>query len=74
MEQLPEEDRVELANKDISIIRLFVNKFNNQKPSNVDHVPGRVKDTVIDKPYSDMNESEKRAYYTQQAQLKASGR
>ena len=74
LEQLPEEDRVELANKDISIIRLFVNKFNNQKPSNVDHVPGRVKDTVIDKPYSDMNESEKRAYYTQQAQLKASGR
>ena len=70
LNQLPEEDRGELANKDISTIRLFVNKFNNQKPSNVEHVPGRVKEAPISKPYSEMNETERRAYYTQQAQAR----
>ena len=74
LEQLPEEDREELASKDISTIRLFVNKFNNQKPSNAEHVPGRAKEIVINKPYSEMNESEKRAYYTQRAQSQASRR
>ena len=74
LEQLPEEDREELAGKDIGTIRLFVNKFNNQKPSNVSHVPGRVKEVVIDKPYSEMDESEKRAYYTQKAQAQAGRR
>ena len=74
LNQLPEEDRGELANKDISTIRLFVNKFNNQKPSNVEHVPGRVKEVPINKPYSEMNDAEKRAYYTQQAQAKANRR
>ena len=74
LEQLPEEDRAELAGKDIGTIRLFVNKFNNQKPSNVEHVPGRVKEASINKPYSEMNDAEKRAYYTQQAQAKASRR
>ena len=74
LEQIPEEDREELASKDISTIRLFVNKFNNQKPSNAEHVPGRAKEIVINKPYSEMNESEKRAYYTQRAQSQASRR
>ena len=74
LEQLPEEDREELAGKDISTIRLFVNKFNNQKPSNAEHIPGRAKEIVINKPYSEMSESEKRAYYTQQAQAQASRR
>jgi vacuolar-type H+-ATPase subunit I/STV1 len=74
LNQLPEEDRGELANKDIGTIRLFVNKFNNQKPSNVEHVPGRVKEVPINKPYSEMNDAEKRAYYTQQAQAKANRR
>ena len=74
LEQLPEEDRAELAGKDIGTIRLFVNKFNNQKPSNAEHIPGRAKEIVINKPYSEMSESEKRAYYTQQAQAQASRR
>jgi len=74
LEQLPEEDRVELSGKDIGTIRLFVNKFNNQKPSNAEHIPGRVKETTISKPYSEMTDAEKRAFYTQQAQAKASRR
>ena len=74
LEQLPEEDREELASKDISTIRLFVNKFNNQKPSNAEHVPGRVREVVLDKPYSEMSDAERRAYYTQQAQAKAARR
>ena len=74
LEQLPEEDREELASKDIGTIRLFVNKFNNQKPSNAEHVPGRAKEVVINKPYSEMSDSEKRAYYTQRAQAQASRR
>ena len=74
MEQLPEEDRVELSGKDIGTIRLFVNKFNNQKPSNAEHIPGRVKEATISKPYSEMSEEEKRVYYTQQAQAQASRR
>ena len=74
LDQLPEEDREQLANKDISTIKLFVNKFNNQKPSNVGHVPGRLKETVIDKKYSEMTDAERRAYYAQQAQLQANRR
>ena len=67
LEQLPEEDREELAGKDISTIRLFVNKFNNQKPSNAEHVPGRARDIVLDKPFGEMTDAEKRAFYEQQA-------
>ena len=66
LEQLPEEDRAELASKDISTIRLFVNKFNNQKPSNAEHVPGRVRENVPDKPWSEMNDQERRAYFESQ--------
>ena len=67
LEQLPEEDREELASKDISTIRLFVNKFNNQKPSNADHVPGRVREAILDKPYGEMTEAERKLFYEQQA-------
>ena len=67
LEQLPEEDREELASKDISTIRLFVNKFNNQKPSNADHVPGRVREAILDKPYGEMTEAERKMFYEQQA-------
>ena len=63
LEQLPEEDREELASKDISTIRLFVNKFNNQKPQNAEHVPGRSRELVLDKPWSEMTDEEKRATY-----------
>ena len=74
LEQLPEEDREELASKDISTIRLFVNKFNNQKPSNAEHVPGRVREVVLDKPYSEMTDIERRKHYEQAAQAQASKR
>ena len=74
LEQLPEEDREELASKDISTIRLFVNKFNNQKPSNAQHVPGTIRNNVPDKPWSEMNDSERRAYYEHKAQEQASRR
>ena len=67
LEQLPEEDREELASKDIGTIRLFVNKFNNQKPSNAEHVPGRARDIVLNKPFGEMTDAEKRAFYEQQA-------
>jgi transketolase len=66
IEQLPEEDREELASKDISTIRLFVNKFNNQKPSNVEHVPGKPRGVVQDKPWAQMTEDERRAHFESQ--------
>ena len=71
LEQLPEEDREELANKDISTIRLFVYKFNNQKPSNADHVPGRSREVVSDKPWREMTDSERRKHYQNTAQAHA---
>jgi hypothetical protein len=67
LEQLPEEDREQLANKDISTIKLFVNKFKTQKPQNVDHVPGRTRSVVQDKSWAEMNENERRTYYEQAA-------
>lgn len=74
LEQLPEEDREELAGKDTSTIRLFVNKFNNQKPSNADYVPGRGRDVIPDKPWGEMTDAEKRVFYEQKAQLEANRR
>ena len=68
LEQLPEEDREELASKNTSTIRLFVNKFNNQKPSNAEHVPGRGREIVLDKPWGEMTDAERRLFYEQRAQ------
>ena len=65
LDQLPEEDREQLANKDISTIKLFVNKFKTQKPQNVDHVPGRTRGIVQDKPWAEMDDNERRAFYEQ---------
>ena len=74
LEQLPEEDREELAGKDTSTIRLFVNKFNNQKPSNADHIPGRGRELVLDKPWGEMTDAERRLFYQQKAQAEANRR
>lgn len=67
LDQLPEEDREQLANKDISTIKLFVNKFKTQKPQNVDYVPGRTRSVVQDKPWAEMDDNERRAFYEQAA-------
>tara|TARA_R110002020_G_scaffold133393_2_gene297712 strand:+ start:5778 stop:6326 length:549 start_codon:yes stop_codon:yes gene_type:complete len=74
LEQLPEEDREELAGKDTSTIRLFVNKFNNQKPSNADHIPGRGREVISDKPWGEMTDAEKRVFYEKKAQVEANRR
>lgn len=67
LEQLPDEDKELLADKDISTIKLFVNKFNNQPTANPDHVVGRTRNKMPTKAWKDMSEAEKRAYFAEQS-------
>ena len=71
LESAPEEERERLAGLDLDTLEYVTSKINNQKPSNAEHIPGRTRNIEINKPWSKMNEEEKRAYYAQASAKKA---
>ena len=70
LSKLPEEDREALSQKDLDTLEYIVNLKQESKPSNPAHTPGMSRASSIDtsKPWGDMTDEEKRAYYTQAAQ------
>ena len=66
LERHPEEDREQLSNLDLETLEYVTNKITSTKP-NAPEVIGRSKNPEIEKPWSDMTDEEKRAYYTYKA-------
>ena len=69
LSKLPEEDREALSQKDLDTLEYIVNLKQESKPSNPAHTPGMSRASSIDtsKPWGDMNDEERRAYYTEAA-------
>ena len=72
LSKLPEEDREALSQKDLDTLEYIVNLKNESKPSNPAHTPGMSRASSIDtsKPWGDMTDEERRAYYTEAAMMK----
>ncbi len=67
LSQLPEEDREMLSQKDLDTLKYIVSKQTDSKPKNPQNIPGQARVPVIDKPWGEMNDQERRAYYEQAA-------
>ena len=68
----PEEDRERLSSLDLDTLEYITNKINNTKP-NAPEVIGRSKNPEIEKPWKDMTDAERRAFYTYRANKGAGG-
>tara|TARA_Y100000004_G_scaffold66817_1_gene74911 strand:+ start:5077 stop:5598 length:522 start_codon:yes stop_codon:yes gene_type:complete len=62
LEKHPEQERDYLSKLDLETLEYVTSKINNSKP-NPPEVIGRSKDVIPNKPWKDMNESERKAYY-----------
>ena len=69
LEKHPEEDREELKSLDIDTLEFVTNKINSAKP-NAPQVVGRTTQPVMDKPYHEMNEAERKAWFDQSVQAR----
>ena len=68
LSKLPEEDRESLSQKDLDTLEYIVNLKQQSKPSNPAHTPGMSRaSSGTNKPWSEMNDAERRVYYTEQA-------
>lgn len=67
LQKLSDEDKELLADKDIGTIRLFVNKFNSNVAKNPEHIAGRTRNSLPQKAWKDMTDSERRAYYQEKS-------
>ena len=75
LSKLPKADREGLANESLKTLEYIVNiKLNESATQTVQHKPGATRTVPIDKLYSEMNEEERRAYYTQKANEQAGRR
>ena len=66
LEQFPEEDREELANKDLDTLKYIQKKtLNQQQPqgNHIPNIPSMVKNNTPDKPYADMTEAERKEWH-----------
>tara|TARA_Y100001938_G_scaffold148890_1_gene233923 strand:- start:4001 stop:4531 length:531 start_codon:yes stop_codon:yes gene_type:complete len=73
LSKLPEEDREDLNQKDLETLEYIVRLKEESKPVNPAHNPGMPRSIPLEfnKPYSEMSEQEKRAYYTHKANEQA---
>ena len=62
LESAPEEERERLAGLDLDTLEYVTNKINNVK-ANVPEVAGNPRGKTPSKPFSEMNEAEKRAWH-----------
>ena len=66
IEKHPEEERARLSKLHLDDLIYITNKINDTKP-NAPEVIGRSKVSAPDKPWGEMNDTERRAYYTHMA-------
>ena len=65
LEKLPEEDREEFGNLNLTQIKKVVKRLTQAKPETLKEVHGAVKAVNIDKPYAQMSDAERRAWHNQ---------
>jgi hypothetical protein len=63
----PESDRESLSRLDLETLEFVTNKINTNTKPNAPELMGSSKNDVPDKPWSEMNDAERRAYYTHKA-------
>ena len=68
LSQLPKKDREGLSTESNKALEYIVQNLNQSTPSNPQNIPGSVRDIAPDKPWTEMNDAEKRAFYTKQEQ------
>tara|TARA_Y100000401_G_scaffold112448_1_gene111886 strand:+ start:260 stop:799 length:540 start_codon:yes stop_codon:yes gene_type:complete len=73
LSQLPKKDRESLNAESTKALEYIVNNLNQTKPSNPQSIPGAARDTAPDKPWSEMNDAERRAYYAKKASEQVRG-
>ena len=75
LKQLPKADREGLANESLKTLEYIVNiKLNESATKPTQHKPGASRTVNFDKPYADMDDNERRAYYTHKANEQANSR
>ena len=74
LSQLPKKDREGLSTESNKALEYIVQNLNQSTPSNPQNIPGAARDITPDKPWTEMDDAEKRAYYTKKANETASGR
>ena len=75
LKQLPKADREGLAQESLKTLEYIVNiKLNESATQPTQHKPGASRTVNFDKPYADMDDNERRAYYTQMANEQANSR
>ena len=67
LSQLPKKDREGLSTESNKALEYIVQNLNQSTPSNPQNIPGSVRDIAPDKPWTEMNDAEKRAFYTKKA-------
>jgi len=73
LEKIPEDKRENFKSWDLDQLETYVQDtadISESKGETMKPVPGQVSITVPDKPYGEMTDAERRAYYTQAAQEK----
>ena len=65
---LPEQDREGLQNESMQSLRYIAKQFTQNKPSVPEASLGMARNINIEKPYGEMTDDEKRAYYDQTLQ------
>ena len=65
LEKLPEDDREDFSNLNLTQIKKVVKRLTQAKPETLKEVHGAVKTVTLDKPYGQMTEAEKRNWHSQ---------
>ncbi len=68
LERHPEEEREKLSTLDLDTLTYLTEKINTTKP-NAPEVVGRTKAISMDKPYDQMNEMERRAWFNEKMKV-----
>tara|TARA_Y100001963_G_scaffold153069_1_gene239073 strand:- start:5511 stop:6056 length:546 start_codon:yes stop_codon:yes gene_type:complete len=74
LSKLPKADREKFANESLQVLEYMTDKLSESTTQPTQHKPGATRTVPINKPYSEMNEEERRAYYTQMANEQANSR
>ena len=63
LSKLPEEDREKMGQKDLETLEYIASMKEESKPVNPQHQANASRQVVIDKPYDQMNEDERRVWH-----------
>ena len=74
LSKLPKADREKFANENLQVLQYMTDKLNESATQPAQHKPGASRTTPINKPYSEMDDAERRAYYTQRANEQVNSR